>query len=108
MENEGTELEEQTLWVAQWTCVTLKLRMGNHAKHGKLRKTGKVKVGWKKQQDMKDIPLSLPLLPWRRWQQIGHQQIPEDSRPNVCNLTTSDLMRHYWRPNGETFHKNVV
>jgi hypothetical protein len=63
MENEGMELEEQRLSVAQWMWVTLKLRMGNHAKHGKLRKTGKVKVRREKQQDMKDIPLSLPLLP---------------------------------------------
>jgi hypothetical protein len=35
------------------------------------------------------LHFSLPLLPWRWRQQIAHQQIPEDSRPNVCYLTTS-------------------
>ena len=55
----------------------------------KLKKMGKEKVEWEKQQNMKDTPLDLPLLPWRWRQQIAHQQIPEDSRPNVCYLKTS-------------------
>jgi len=86
IEKEGTELEGHGLWVVQWMCVTLKLRTGNHAKRGKVEEDGgREKVEWEKQQDMKDTPLSLPLLPWRRRQQTAHQQIPED----VCYLTTS-------------------
>jgi hypothetical protein len=94
MEEEGMKLEGQRLWVVQWICVTWKLWTGNYKKCRKEEGDGgKVKVVWVKKQDMKDTPLSLPLLPWR-WRQ--YTALTSKSHKTVDLTFTTSKLQKLW------------